>query len=231
MPYQGKSMLPGIANAPTATSRPGGGRDRNSSIQRLPSTVAGVELMPPGDLVLAELPAQVHLLAVPHRWEVDQASLDVADDDSGALDREQHPADLEERLPDLASRIPAAVRRRGLGEERVDVGVRERVAGGAELAQQRLQPVEKRRRLGDREVALVDQRARNRRFAAPPVNGSIPGAARRSPGGSDGPRGRVGTPGPVLPPLPRDGPAASASRSAGAVPRAVGATGPPRPGR
>src|SRR5947208_1914025 len=70
MPYHGNNMLTGTTSAPVAASRAGGGSDRNSSAQRLPSTVARVELMPPGDLVLAQLPAQVDLLAVADRREI-----------------------------------------------------------------------------------------------------------------------------------------------------------------
>src|SRR5436190_2255768 len=157
MPYQGKSMLPGIANAPTATSRPGGGRDRNSSAQRLPSTVARVELMPPGDLVLAELPAQVDLLAVADRREVDQAPIEVANHDLRFLDGEQQAPDLEERRSDQPSRSAAAIGRRRLGEQLVGFGIGELVPRVAELAKQRLQPVQQAVRLVDRVVAVVDQ--------------------------------------------------------------------------
>src|SRR5919199_2888169 len=91
IPYQGKSMLAGTASAPTAASRAGGGRERKSSIQRLASTVAGVHFVPPRDLVLAQRPAEVHLLAVADRGEVDQAAVDVPDHHLVAKDREEQP--------------------------------------------------------------------------------------------------------------------------------------------
>ena len=71
--------------APAPTGRTSGG---SGSGQRLPSRVPAVELVPPGDLVLAELPAQVDLLAVQDRWEIDQSTLDVLDDDARSLDGE-----------------------------------------------------------------------------------------------------------------------------------------------
>src|SRR3954453_4010167 len=42
---------------------------------------AGLRRVPVGDVILAEAPAQVHLAPVAFRREVDQAGLDVAQDD------------------------------------------------------------------------------------------------------------------------------------------------------
>ena len=49
------------------------------SVERLPATVARLEVVPEADLVLAELPAEVDLAALADRREVDQAAVDVAD--------------------------------------------------------------------------------------------------------------------------------------------------------
>src|SRR6476646_6657429 len=159
IPYQGNSMLPGTSNAPIAARRAGGSRERKSSVQRLPPTVARVQVVPPSHLFFAKLPAEVDLLAVADGGEVDQAALDVPDHDAGLLDRQQHATHLEERLPDLSPGFASAVRGRRLGEHRVRVGVGEHVPGLPQLTQQGLQPIEDGVRLLDREVALVDHLA------------------------------------------------------------------------
>src|SRR5215211_97597 len=100
-----------------------------SSVKWLPAPVPGLEVVPVGDRILAELPAQIDLLAVADRREVDQAAVDVAHHDAGLLEGGEQPSHLEERLPDLASGLAAAVRGRGVGEQLVSVLVDQQVLG------------------------------------------------------------------------------------------------------
>jgi hypothetical protein len=67
--------------------------------------------VPVRNLVLAELPAEVDLTPLHDRGEVDQAAIDVAQDDPGLLDRPEQAADFEKRDADLGARFSAAVRR------------------------------------------------------------------------------------------------------------------------
>ena len=75
--------------------------------------------MPMGHLVLAELPAEVDLAALDHGGEVDQAAVDVTEDDSGILERAEQPSHLEEGgadpVPRLASAVAGERRRRAAG--------------------------------------------------------------------------------------------------------------------
>src|SRR4051794_28810221 len=73
-PYQGKSMLTATASTPAPAIRSAGvsGR-RRGSVEGLSATVAGFELVPVIDLVLIELPAEIDLVVVDDRGEVDQA--------------------------------------------------------------------------------------------------------------------------------------------------------------
>src|SRR5688500_1403740 len=77
-------------------------------VERLAATVARVELVPVVDLVLAELPAEIDLLAPDHRWEVEQSPVDVAEDDPRLLEHLQQAPDLEQGDAHLAPLLPAA---------------------------------------------------------------------------------------------------------------------------
>ena len=94
------------------------GRIAESSVerQRAPAGEAVVDAVPPGDLVLAELPAEQHRLAVVQRREVDQAGVEILD--LGAVTRDlvdqagEPPCDgvdLGCRLGELGRRDAAAV--------------------------------------------------------------------------------------------------------------------------
>src|SRR5215211_9266928 len=96
-----------------------------SSVKWLPAPVPGLEVVPVGDRVLAELPAQIDLLTVADRREVDQAAVDVAHYDAGLLEGGEQTSHLQEGLPDLPSGIAAAVRRCGVREQFVGVLVDE----------------------------------------------------------------------------------------------------------
>src|ERR687892_1141506 len=126
-------------------------------VERLAATVARVELVPVVDLVLAELPAEVDLLARDHRREVEQAAVDVAEDDPRLLHHLEQAPHLEEGDAHLTAFLAAAVAAGGLRERLVGLLVGELVLGVAELAQQRLQLREERVRLLAGEVALVDE--------------------------------------------------------------------------
>src|SRR5437588_9250421 len=58
----------------------------------LPAGEAFLEAVPVADLVLAELPAEEHLLAVPQRGEVDEAGVEVLHLHPELLDRVDSPA-------------------------------------------------------------------------------------------------------------------------------------------
>jgi hypothetical protein len=51
------------------------------------------------DLLLAELPAEQHLLAVPKRREVDEARVEVLDDRAALVDRVHSSCDLDALVP------------------------------------------------------------------------------------------------------------------------------------
>src|SRR5262245_51798753 len=129
----------------------------NSSVERLAATVTGLEVMPVGDVVLAQLPAEVHLAAVLDRWEVHEAAVDVAQHDARLLDRLQQPPHLEEGDADLVALLAAAVARGGLREGLMGFGVGQLVLGVAELAEQWLELRQQRVRLIAREVAVIGE--------------------------------------------------------------------------
>src|SRR4051794_22056188 len=72
--------------------------DRSGSSERLASAIARLEVVPEADLVLARLPAQVHLAAVAHGREVDEPALEVAQHDVHRLKLAKRTLELEERL-------------------------------------------------------------------------------------------------------------------------------------
>src|SRR5262249_35186200 len=67
-------------------------------LQRLASGEAGIGVMPEADLVLVQQPAQVDLLAVADRREVDQAAVDVTQHDVDRFELPDRPAQLDQRL-------------------------------------------------------------------------------------------------------------------------------------
>jgi hypothetical protein len=95
--------------------------------------------VPPGHLVLTELPAEIDLALLEDGREVDQATVDVADDDPSFLHRQQQPAHLQKGLADLCAGLAAAVGRRRVGERGVGLLVGQQVAGVAQPLQQRLE--------------------------------------------------------------------------------------------
>src|SRR5512133_1036922 len=64
-----------------------------AEIERFPAREALLEAVPVGDRVLADLPAQQHLLAVPQRGEVDEATVEV-------LHQHAEPLQLVDRARD-----------------------------------------------------------------------------------------------------------------------------------
>src|SRR5262249_35268049 len=209
-PYQGSRRLMITSEAPIVARRSWAASERNSSpglerslwaggspafeapsvsfggpsVEGLPATVARVEVVPVLDRVLAELPAQIHLLAVANRRKVDQSAVDVADDDPRLLERAEKLAHLEERLAHLAPGRPAAVLGRGLGQRLVRVGADELLLRLAKLGQHRSHAREQRVRLLDRVVLLVDQGTAGARStpraAAHEPTGAVLAASRRA---------------------------------------------------
>src|SRR4051812_18206015 len=121
--YQGSSRLKTITAHPMTAIRslpPSPRRSRSSwrgtdlqpLFERLAATVASFQLVPVADLVLAELPAEVDLPVIHQGGEVDQAAVDVAEDETGLLDRLEQAPDLEEGDADLLAFLAAAVARR-----------------------------------------------------------------------------------------------------------------------
>src|SRR4051812_35739434 len=72
--------------------------------------------MPERDLGLAVDPAEIALLAVADGGEVDQATLEVAQDDLAPRQRAEAGLELNERLADLPAGAAAAVAGRTVGE-------------------------------------------------------------------------------------------------------------------
>src|SRR4029453_11600443 len=95
------------------------GSDLQPLVERLAATEACFQVVPEGDLVLAELPAQIDLAAFQNRGEVDQPAVDVAKHDAGLLDRVEQSPDLEERDPDLLALVATSVARSRLRERLV----------------------------------------------------------------------------------------------------------------
>src|SRR4051794_35239934 len=166
--YQGSSRLKTITAQPITAMRslpPRPRRSRSSLlgtalqplVERLAATEARIQVVPVGHVLLAELPAQIDLPLVRDRREVDQAAIDVAQDDPGLLDRLEQAPDLEKRNPHLLPLIAATVARRGLRERLVRLGVGELVLGLAEAVEHGRQPGEKGIGLIAGEVALVDE--------------------------------------------------------------------------
>src|SRR4051812_30415014 len=203
--YQGRSRLKTITAQPITAIRslpPSPRRSRTSFrgtdlqplLERLAATVASLELVPVADLVLAELPAQVDLSFIQQSGEVDQAAVDVPEDEARLLDRLEQAPDLEEGDPDLLALLAAAVPRRRLGEGLVGLGVGQVVLGVAQLIEHRRQLREQCIRLLAREVTLVneagalfahapvatleDRHSRRRPASASPIVRSCPWKAR-----------------------------------------------------
>ena len=81
-----------------------------SALQRPPAGEPGLRLVPEADLVLlVDQPAQVHLLPVSQRREVDQPALEVAQHDIDGLELAHGPAQLDQRRRHVAARVRAAV--------------------------------------------------------------------------------------------------------------------------
>src|SRR5215212_570193 len=97
-------------------------------LQRLAPRVAGVEVVPEGDVVLALDPAQVHLTALAQRREVDQPPVQVAEDDATVGELGRAGAELDERLADLPAAAATAVPARGADQGLTRLGVGEPVA-------------------------------------------------------------------------------------------------------
>ena len=72
---------------------------------------AGVQPVPEADVRLPVDPAQVDLLPVPDRREVDQAGVEVAQHDPAPVELGDAVLELDERLPHLLAAVPAAVGR------------------------------------------------------------------------------------------------------------------------
>ncbi len=128
-------------------------------VEWLSPAVAALDLMPVGDLVLAQLPAEIDLVAVTKRGEVDEAPVDVADNDPSLLKGAEQAADLDERLAHLATLVATTVGCARLGKDRVRLFIGQPRLGIAKLAQNRLNSAQQGIRLLDREVELVLQRS------------------------------------------------------------------------
>src|SRR6185312_7677782 len=83
-------------------------------LERLPSRIPRLELVPERDLILALDPAQVHLAPLAQRGEVDQSALEVAQNDLHRLELGEPGAQSEEALRHHLPRLAAAVARRRL---------------------------------------------------------------------------------------------------------------------
>src|SRR4051812_43173853 len=77
-------------------------------LERPPAGEPAGAVVPVADRALVAQPAQVDLLALPQRREVDQPAVEVADDDVEALEHLQHERDLERCRSSLATGPPAA---------------------------------------------------------------------------------------------------------------------------
>src|SRR5918994_1134832 len=156
-PYQGKNRLATTIAAPATARRSCAVRVlRSGSIELSPAPIAGLEIVPVLDRVLAELPAQVDLLAVADRREVDQTAVDVPHHDPGLLERAEQAAHLEEGLAALAAGLPASVSGCRLRERLVRLGVGQLILRVTQPPKHRLDGRKQRVRLLDRVVALVD---------------------------------------------------------------------------
>src|SRR5205085_215643 len=150
-------------------------------LERLAAGVAGVEVVPVADPVLLGLdPAQVHLLIVAPRGEVDETAVEVAQDHVALAQRGRGLAQLEEGLRHGPAGVAAAVAGHRSGERVAGVLVQQAVARLAHPRQRLRHPVQRRRRLLQRVVAGVPHRTR---AYAPP-------AVSRRAAGPGGPRTR-----------------------------------------
>src|SRR5690242_6474088 len=89
---------------------------RRGISERLAPAIARLRIVPEGDLLLALLPAEVDLVPVAQRGEVDQPALEVAQHDLHLLEIAERALELDEGLGHDAPRRSAAVRRRRLVE-------------------------------------------------------------------------------------------------------------------
>src|SRR3954454_23998466 len=101
-------------------------------LQLLAARVAGVELVPQADVGLPVDPAQVHLAAVAQRGEVDEAAVEVAQDDPALVELRDAGLERDERLADLPPGRPAAVAGRRAGERRARLLVGQQLARPAQ---------------------------------------------------------------------------------------------------
>ena len=111
--------------------------------------------MPEADVVLAVDPAQVDLAAVADGREVDQAAVEVAQDDPAGVEGGDAVLELDERLADDLAGLAAAVGRRAVGQRLAGLGVGQPRAGVAQSGQRAAHPAELRAGLLEREVSGV----------------------------------------------------------------------------
>src|SRR5688572_28541697 len=172
-PYHGSSRLTATIPTPIAARRSWAPSERRRSVKRLPAPVAVLDVVPPVDRVLAQLPAEIDLLAVADRREVDQPAVDVAHDDAGLLERAEQPAHLEERLADLAPLLTAAVCRRRLGLHLVRLLIGQQVLGVAQPLEHGLDAREHPLGLVAAVVAVVDHAVSGTAVRAAPAAASM----------------------------------------------------------
>ena len=167
----------GLPRDPASPSRTPSRSSPEPALERLATGEPGVRLVPEADLVLVEQPAEVDLLAVPDRGEVDQPAVDVPHDDVDRLQLAQRAAELDERKRDGAARVGAAAvrierRDRVLGRGADRHQLRARVADPAPP----VRPPSRARRWparacsGDRGARASDTRFRALRSVAEPCD-------------------------------------------------------------
>ena len=126
-----------------------------AQLERLTAGVARVEVVPELDVVLAVDPAQVDLGAVADGREVDQAAVEVAQDDPARVEGGDPVLELDEGLADDLAGLAAAVGRRAVGERLTGLGVGEPRAGVAQGEERAAHPAELRAGFLECEVASV----------------------------------------------------------------------------
>src|SRR3954447_5462770 len=142
-------------------------------LQRLTPRVAGVEVVPAGDVVLALDPAQVDLTALAQRREVDQPPVQVAENDAAVGELCSAGAELDKRLTHLPAAAATAVPARGADQGLACLGVGEPVARVPQRNEPLPHPRQLRPRLLERVMAVVAHQAAQyirptgRRRAAP----------------------------------------------------------------
>src|SRR5262249_31264778 len=83
---------------------------RDTSRERLPLCVPLVEPVPEAHLMLARLPAQIHLLVLPDAWKIHQAHFQIPPHPPHLQDLLQQAADLDrEPVQELGPRLPVAL--------------------------------------------------------------------------------------------------------------------------